>query len=320
MLSRNRTSKDSGVTRASALAALAAVALPVHVRAQVPPLRIGAATTDTYGEPWFAQDIGAFERRNLAVEITAFSNGSQIVEAISANAIDVGLADVLQTAWAVLRGLPLTFFAGGSAYNTDAPTTVLCVAANSAVQSGRDLEGQTVGCFSLGAIAQLAPEDWIHATGGDSTKVKFVEISATAMVAAIQRGTVAAGMVGEPFISANRDNIKIIAKPYDYIAKHFYIAAWCARSTWLKQNADTVRRFTSAVYETARWLNTHHSESAPTLARITKMDSDRIKTMTRATYSTALDVKLMQPVLDIAFRYKAIDRNVSASELVASLS
>jgi hypothetical protein len=42
-----------------------------------------------------------------------------------------------------------------------------------------------------------------------------------------------------------------------------------------------------------------------------------IKAMHRTRFATSLDPKLIQPVLDIAFRYKVIDRPVSAAQIMA---
>jgi hypothetical protein len=39
--------------------------------------------------------------------------------------------------------------------------------------------------------------------------------------------------------------------------------------------------------------------------------------MTRAVYATSLDARLMQPMLDIAYRYKALEKLVDANAIFA---
>jgi hypothetical protein len=39
--------------------------------------------------------------------------------------------------------------------------------------------------------------------------------------------------------------------------------------------------------------------------------------MKRASFATSLDTKLMQPVLDVGVRYKAIEKQVAAADLIA---
>jgi NitT/TauT family transport system substrate-binding protein len=165
-------------------------------------------------------------------------------------------------------------------------------------------------------MAEISSREWLRENGADPAKLRFTEIPASLAVAALERGTVAAAIVGEPFFTAAGDRIRLLAKPYDTIAKSFYVSAWFAKREWLAQNAATVRRFVAAVYETARWANTHHDETAPLLAKWLKLDVDRVKATPRAAFATALDPKLMQPVLDIALRYNVIEKPVEAASLI----
>jgi len=41
--------------------------------------------------------------------------------------------------------------------------------------------------------------------------------------------------------------------------------------------------------------------------------------MTRAVFATSLDPRMMQPVLDVAAKYKIIDKPLAASDLVLKL-
>jgi hypothetical protein len=54
------------------------------------------------------------------------------------------------------------------------------------------------------------------------------------------------------------------------------------------------------------------------LAKYSKLDMDRIRAMNRARFATALDPKLIQPVLDLAFTYGGLPRRFAAAELIAS--
>jgi hypothetical protein len=47
------------------------------------------------------------------------------------------------------------------------------------------------------------------------------------------------------------------------------------------------------------------------------MDVERIRTMTRARFATSLDPRLMQPVLDFAYKNGALDKPVNATSLIA---
>ena len=79
------------------------------------------------------------------------------------------------------------------------------------------------------------------------------------------------------------------------------------------------KRFSSAIYETARWANTHHNETATILSGVTKVPVETIRAMNRASFATSLDTKLMQPVLDVAYRYRVIEKPVVAADLIEAI-
>jgi len=161
--------------------------------------------------------------------------------------------------------------------------------------------------------------DWLQEGGADQTKVRIIELPFAAMVAALGRGTIAGALLAEPFLSAGRSDVRVLAKAFDAIAKSFFISSFFAQREWLGRNRDLARRFMGALYDTARWSNTHHNESAPILAKYSKLDIDRIRAMTRVSYGTSFDPALVQPVLDIAYKYKQLEQRVNAKDIIAAL-
>lgn len=302
------------------LAAAPATLAPALVRAQAVTLRMAAVPTESYAEPLYALDGGFWAKAGMNVEITQFTTGGQITNALAGGAIDVGIADMIQVGNGYNRGVPFGFFAGGMEYATEAPTTQFCVAKSSPIRTAKDLEGKTVGVNGLKSIAEFCVRDWLHEGGADPEKVSIVEIPPSAALAALERGTVAAMMISEPVLSTSGEGVRYLAKAYDVCAKSFYINSWFANRDWLAKNADVARRLVPAIYEAARWCNTHHAETLPILSKYSKLEPDKIKNMVRAIYATSLDVRKMQPVLDIALKYKAIDRAINAQDLVVKIA
>jgi NitT/TauT family transport system substrate-binding protein len=308
------------VRRARALSMLAA--LPLTLRAgsagaqTLGTIRIGASTVDSYAQAHYAQEAGFFTKNGINAEITDFPNAQAIIQAAAGGAIDVGLADMIQLVNPVEKGVPFAYFAGGSLYRSDAPATLLVVGKASTVQKPKDLEGQTIGVIALNSISSMSVTEWLRQGGANVSSVKIFELPFPTMVPALGRGTIAAAFLAEPFLSGMRSEIRTLASTYDVIAKQFYIGAWFASRDWINKNADLTRRLTQALYDTARYTNSHHDETATMLAKISKLDLERIKTMTRASYATSLDTKLMQPVIDIAVKYKLIEKPVNAADLI----
>jgi NitT/TauT family transport system substrate-binding protein len=313
---------NTPTTRAGALAVLAAAPLaaaPRIVRAQGAKIRIGSAAVETYAQPYFALDEGFFNRAGLDVEIITFPNAGAIATAAAGGAVDVGMLDMIQLANAVARGIPFVFFAGAAMWNSDAPTHYMCVAKNSTIRSGKDLEGQTVALTALVSLSEVAAREWLRTTGGDLSKIRLLETTFAAMPAGLERGTYAAAFIGEPFLSASADTVQRIGKPYDAIARQFYIGAWFTTREWAGKNPEAARKLAALVYDLARWANTHHNETAPILAKYTKLEIERVRAMQRTTYATNLDPRLMQPVLDAALRYNIVVKQFAAGDLIFRL-
>lgn len=307
-------------SRFVAILAAVPVALARPARAQTPTVRIGGVPSDSYGEPYYGLDGGFFAKSGLNVEVTSFSSGAQITSAVAGGALEAGLADPIQTGAGYLRGVGFAYFAGGVRYSTDAPTTQLCIAKSGPIKSAKDLAGQTLGVFGLRSMPVFSTSEWLKANGVDTTTVKFVELPPSAMVAAIARGTIAAGVVVEPELSTAPDEgVVPFAKVYDFCAKAFCINSWFAKRDWLTQNAATARKLQAAIYETARWANTHHADTLTILAKYAKMEPDKIAKMTRATFATTLDAKDVEPPIALATKYQVFDRPLSATDLIVKI-
>ncbi len=306
--------------RFSGSTAAGAVPVPAIAQNAPPPIRFGGTTNDTAAEPYYAQELGYFKRAGLNVEITTLSNGAAIAQAIAGGALDVGGTNLVGLGTAIAHNIPFALVAGGGIYSTDAPTTVLCVAKNAPYKIAKDLNGKTVSVPSLKDLTYAAAAGWLDQNGADVASIKFIEIPFPEASAALDRGTIAAGMIAEPSLSAGlrANTVRIFGKAFDAVAKQFMITATFATNDWVHKNADTARKLAQAIYETGRWANSraNQAHSGEILAGFAKLDPAVVGSMTRATYSTSADPKLLQPPLDIAYKYKFIDRQISASELL----
>lgn len=308
-----------GVSRGKAIRLLgvAATLVPTATRAQGTAVRIGSTAGDPFFEPFIALDRGFFQRAGIDATVTVFPNTGATVQAVAAGALDTGLADTSQIAVAVRHGFPFAIYAAGGLYSTKALTEVLCVAKTSPFKTGKDLEGQRVGLVVLGSMTQAAVQDWLQSNGADPSKVAFYELPYAEMLSALERGTVAAAFLIEPFLTAARDQVRIIGKCYDSVAPSFYVSAWFAPRPWIELNANLIQRLIQVVYATAQWANGHQTETASILAKYGKLNLDAILAMTRHTYATSMANAQLQPVLDIAFRHHLIDEPVTARALLA---
>jgi NitT/TauT family transport system substrate-binding protein len=139
------------------------------------------------------------------------------------------------------------------------------------------------------------------------------------MTSALERGTVDAAMMPEPFLQMALDagTVKVCAKAFDSVAPAFMLNGWITTADWLKKNPDAARRFREAMLDAAKWANKNHKASAEIFKQYSKAPPEVIDTMTRATFSEKFDPSLFQPVIDASAKYKFIDKSFPATDIIA---
>lgn len=309
------------ITRRGAIASLSAVAaatlIPGFARAAGKPIKIGVVASDVSAEPIYAEAQGLYAKAGLEPQIQPLTNGGAILSAIIGGALEVGFANLTSIAAARQRGAPVKIVAPATLYTDKAPVTVLVKARGSKLKTGADLRGKTVAISTLRGELQVGVSLWIDKNGGDSTQTKFLEIPFAAMAAALSTGRVDAAMLTEPALTLHKDVVELLSPAYSAIADEFLIGAFVASDTWLRENPDPAKRFGALIFETARWANTHHNETAAILAKRAGLDEALVRSMTRATYGERLAVEYIQPVLDAALKYGSLKEPMKAKDLLA---
>lgn len=283
------------------------------------PIRIGDVLSDAGLVPIYAQVQGILQQAGLAIEMHLFPNNGAVTQALVAGALDVAVIDALQVASAVAHGIPLTCFAGGAVFSKNTRTLVLVTAKSSGIQTALDLEGQSVAVSSLNSLSAAGTKEWLRVNGADPAKVKIFELGLGEMNAALARGTIAAALQGEPFLTDAKSEQRELGVPYSAIAPEFYINSFVASRDWITENISLAKRFANAMYQTARWANTHSTDSATIESRYSKIPIEVVDAMARNTFATSLDPRLIDPALIIGARYGLTPRLVQASEITFSL-
>lgn len=313
------------LNRKQALSLLAAASTaglaPLPVSAQsMTKIRLGALPFEAYAQPMYAADTGIFARAGLDVEITFFSNNAVATNALIGGSLDVTANDPISIALAINHGFPIVILAGGALYSSAAPAMLLCVSKDSPIQKAQDFEGKTLGLLTLSGLSYTVTRAWLAQNGADLEKVYFVELASPAMPPAIQRGTIAGAVIVEPVLSMSRSDLRVLAKPYDVVAKEFQISTWISTRDWVTKNPGPAKQFVNAIYASARWANAHQTESLPIVAKYAKIEIDMLRKMARDTYATSMKPAQFESVLDLAVKYKGLDHGIDLSKAIVTPS
>jgi NitT/TauT family transport system substrate-binding protein len=313
------------MTRSAALTLLAgsvlATAAPAGAQTAPATVRMGAMAIDAFGEAYFGNDAGIFANNGITPQITTLGNGAAIMAAVIGGDLDVGMANTVQLAGAIARGIPVQMIAPASLYSSRDAAANLMVAKDGPIKSAKDLSGQTIAVSSLGDFNQLALFAWLDTNKVPRDTVHYVEMKFGEMGAALQRGTVAAAIITEPAKSDAKaaGQIRDLADTYISVAPEFATIVWFATKNWLQKNPEAAKKLVSGIYATAKWANAHTRESAPMLAKAAKMDPALVATMRRLYFATANDKKYIEGPLTLAARYGMVTRPVTVEEYTASI-
>jgi NitT/TauT family transport system substrate-binding protein len=304
----------------AAAAGSAAIAVRGGVRAaDAPTIRVGTLISDSAAEPLYGADTGMFARAGLNVDVQTFTNYGSLQGALASKALDAGLLDTLATAVGAAHGIPFTIVAAASKQVPKRPTMLLCVAKGSPLKSPRELEGKTIGIASLGGSAEAVLRSWLAKGGVEQTKVGLIEIPLSQMAAALERGTVAAAEIFEPALTVARlAGARPFGDVYSAVSMPFYSNVWVTTSEYARANAATMKTLAATVYRIADWANAHGRDSGVILTKYSKLDPSIVAAMTRTEYSTELEPKLLQPLIDAGSRFGMLPAPLNGATLVAS--
>jgi NitT/TauT family transport system substrate-binding protein len=278
-------------------------------------IRLGVNPIEVYAEAWYGKDMGFFAKEGLDVQISPSQSGSAIAAAVVSNAVDIGATSVVVDAVAHGKHIPFVAIAPAAIYTVDAPTAGLFVAKDGPIRKAADLNGKTVSVSGLGTVTEYATRAWIDKNGGDSSTVKFVELGAPETAPAIVAGRIDGAYITEPFMSIGRRDTRLLGYSLSGVANSFLLSTWVTTTQWAADHPDLVRRFATAMRETAEWANKNPQKSGEILVKYVKIDPALLVTMNRARFADRLTPALMQPAIDVAAKYAKFD-SFPATELI----
>jgi NitT/TauT family transport system substrate-binding protein len=291
---------------------------PVFAQSALPTVRMGTMPNDVEGEPFYGADSGTWQANGINPDITYFTTGANIITALLAGSIDVGIANPLSVAVAIARDIPLQALAPGVLISKQHTYPNFVVARDSPIKTAKDLAGATIGVSEIGSFNYYSVLAWLDGYGVAPKSVKFVELTFPEVAIALYRGRIQAAFLQEPFTSQflAAGQIRLFGSTYLAIAPELSVAIWCATRAWVKNNPDAVKKLINGIYATAKYCNTHHTETGATLIKVAKLDPTTFGSVKRADYATRPDKNYIDPILQIAGKYGALARPVSYEEFM----
>ncbi|MCX6499400.1 MAG: ABC transporter substrate-binding protein [Arthrobacter sp.] len=247
-------------------AAVAAVALTLSVSAcaestasaseQAKSLNVGSTTSLAGVGVRNAIASGKFTDEGLTVKATAIKSGNDAVPQLISGDLQIAQIDTTTAMQAIEKGIPIKIVAAAGVQSTDGadgdPSTgSVLVRPDSNIKTAADLQGKTLGVPAINNQIWMNIRVVVDAAGGDSSKVKFIEVPGAQAVDVLVKGDVDATTASEPLASATvaAGKARLIHSTDIAGRKGEPSSVYVATSDFIAQNPDSLKKFVSAVYK-----------------------------------------------------------------------
>lgn len=300
-------------------AALLLCAPSVDAQSQ-PVIRIGTGPDPATTPVLYGVQAGIYQRYGIQVEPVLLGSGAAAMAAVSGGSLEIGKNSAVGVLTAISKGVPYTVLGAMGYYDSAHPNYALLVPTDSPIRTPQDLGGKTFASLSLFDQNSVATRAWLNQHGVDDSTIKYVEIPPSAALGAMEEHRIDAVTVFEPFFSADvaSGKARVLAYPYDAIAKRFPDTLLFANKAWADQHRELLVKFLRATEEASTYVAGHEKETMPLLARFLGLDPAKVTTEHWPARGVTLTPAQLQPVIDAAAKYKVIPQGIAAKQLICS--
>lgn len=227
-------------------------------------IMVGGLSKQIYLPNKLAEQLGYFNDENLDVTLIDESSGQSSEESVLAGQVDAGSGSYnhtieLQAAGKAMECVVQLDIAPGEA-------EVVSNKAAATVTSPADLKGKNLGVTELGSGTQTLTQAILKKAGVDPKAANYIPVGAgNTFIAAMQQGSIDAGMTTEPtisrIVSGNIGKVLVdLRSPESTRAalggNYPFICVFMANS-FVNANKAVVQRLVNAYVKTLKWINTH---------------------------------------------------------------
>jgi NitT/TauT family transport system substrate-binding protein len=313
-----------GTALKGGIATAGALMLPWDLALAQTKLQVGTMKIGDLSPFFIAQEKGFFKDAGLDINVTAMVGGAAIQPALASGALNIGWSNIVSVYQGHLEGFDYRFIANG-AINKRGSNDVFGfqVAVDSPIKSAKELSGKTVAVNTLSNIMQAACAHWIDNNGGDSSKVKWVEVPFPQMEAALVSKNIDAFGAVEPFVtvpSKVNKKTKVLGYQLGGIAPRLLIASYFCSETWIQKNGDAVKAFITALNRGIDAHNANPEEAKATIAKNTGLKPEFLTLMALPAFEKKILESDLEPWIDVSFKYKLIGRKFSPREVISKVA
>jgi ABC-type nitrate/sulfonate/bicarbonate transport system substrate-binding protein len=283
---------------------VAALGAP-DARAQT-KIRLGKAQAQNFA--FVAADVGLaagiFQQHGIDLEIANFGGDARLVQAMSADAIDVAFGGGPTMAFEV-KGAPMLAIAALA----DQPRTImLVVAKDGPVKNEDDLKGRAVSVSTTGSLTYWLAQELSRSRGWGPDGIKIVPLGTTTAQAAALKTRQVDGVVTETstVLRLVEEGTGRILVRFGERIPEFHVHVVFARKAIIDRNPEALRNFVKALLESVQYMRNHKDQTIDIAMRVAEVS----KSVATANYEE------LMPIFNPTGRFDARALDVLARSFV----
>ncbi len=266
-----------------------------------------------------AKDAGILKKHELAVEVVLITSGGTLAtQALVGQSLDLLATGATPFLHGYIEGADIKIIGG---VNNRFPYTFM---ARSNISTPAQLKGKVVGITRFGSIDELATRMALSQFGlNPKTDVKIIQVGGSASrLAALQSGSIDASALVSGYSDVGRKLGLNVLMDLAEREIEYQMTAIVARSDFLKNRSDPVRRFMRAYLEGIRYYKTHRDEAIKKAMEALKTDDRQLAETDYNTRSRALPddgkptLKGLQLAIDELAKENPKAKNVTPQQLI----
>jgi len=232
-------------------------------------LRVGKAQPNQFA--FVPADIGIetgiFKKHGLAVETSAFGGDARMMQALTADGIDIALGGGPALA-TIVKGTPMKAVAALA----NAPNTIMMVVLKDGpIKTAADLKDKKVSVSTAGSLTYWLTMQLSRSQGWGNDGIKIVPLgAAAAQIAALKTGQVDGVTTDSVTVYkiVEEGTGRILAKFGDSV-KDFHVHIIYASNRLIESNPDALKAFLLGWLETIRFMRDNKDKSIALAAKLT---------------------------------------------------
>jgi NitT/TauT family transport system substrate-binding protein len=293
-----------------ALAAVIVVAWSGFAQAQpLTKITVGVIPIVDTAPLYLGVKQGFFKEQGLDVTIESGAGGAALVPGVQSGSYDFAFSNLVSLMIARDKGLDLKVVTNGVS-TTGSRTNdyaAVVVRGDSPITTVAGLSGQRVSSNTLGNIADTAIRAAVDKAGGNSSTIKFTELSFPNAAAALDNKQVDAVYLVEPFLTSARANgSRVVSYIYADMNPKMDISGYFTTGAVLKSKPDLVKKFQAAMNKSLQYSQKNSAEVRSIVATYTKIPKDVLEKIVLPEWRVEIDKESAKQLGAAAFKYGAV--------------